>query len=189
MCRVFRVIANSARVMVAFGLILAIQDGTANASLVGDTVSCSDTVFNACTPASAVVGAGIEFSQYISYINIDLTGSQLILSNSQPTTSIDLAFAGVLTLSDLNWIGLPAAFVSGFAINTISGVANLTAADLSYTADSVSIDLNQTIFDVLSSVTFDIFFSTTTVPEPSAIALFSFALVGLVIAMKRRRSH
>src|SRR5664279_3939392 len=120
--------------------------GTARASFVGDTATCSDTAFGACLPAgSAVVtDPGVEFYQYVGLLSVDVLGSAIELSNPEDF-GLDLQHAGTLTIGNLHWLGSPRDIV-GFVITSISGVANLDASDLSFGADSVSINLTNTFF-------------------------------------------
>lgn len=159
----------------------------AMAGLVGDTVGCTitPTPFWVCSAPTAVVGAGAEFELHIPGstnfgFGVDL-GSTSIKVASIVNNLFGLGANELLTLSSLD-AGGP---ITGITNLTISGVTGLNASAITWTGDSITIDLDHgTSWSVGSFVSFDIV--TGTVPEPGSLALGGLALAALGWSRRRR---
>jgi len=156
--------------------------GVSHASLIGDTVSCSWSGSSICTPSSAVVGGGAEFTYYNATLGdvfeVDISDSSFTLTLLYNTNFL-LFGAGNLTLSDLDWVDFPAGIISGVSLSEISGVSGLTESDLSFTDHSVTVDFTITVWATGNYATIDLE-TAHGVPEPATIALLGLSLVGLV---------
>ena len=169
------------------GLAFLGMAGSANASLIGDTVSCSVTGGGSfdCTPSSAVVGAGTEFgvgnSSFPNAIGVDLGAA-----------SVDLLFnftgnlnRTIINLTDLDWVGAKG-FLTGATLDSTSRIIGLSQSDLTTGPDSLIIDLRGTRF--LRNATASISLQTVhAVAEPATLGIFGASLLGLGLMVRRRR--
>jgi hypothetical protein len=168
------------RLMPAVFLVLAAS--SANATLIGDTVNCSENFLNvACSPSSAVVGAGVEFRLDrfgTDWLEIDVMDSTIELNVVD-----NIAFVnGRFTLSDLDWVDAPG-FITGA---TVSG--NITGLDnsrLIVGPDSVAVlwENVQWITGRTATITLDV----AHVPEPTLLSLLAVGLLGFAGFCRSKR--
>tara|TARA_R110000823_G_scaffold171736_14_gene304287 strand:- start:3781 stop:4380 length:600 start_codon:yes stop_codon:yes gene_type:complete len=155
------------------------------ASLIGDTVSCSVENFYPTTcglSATAVVGPGPEFTimqQGTSELfDVDIDASSIRLT---PTVVLGLGFSAgdTITFSDLDWVGLPREIIGVSNFDTF-GTRNLTDSDLTFTSSSITFDLSHSIWIEFGADTYaawDIEWSA--VAAPSSAGLLALGLAGL----------
>ena len=185
----------------SLGAILSIVAGTAQASLIDDTVNAtyqSPFFFDLSSPSAVVAVGGPEFVVDLG----DVFGSERKLLVDVSANTIDVEYdlsstsaAGVgidgqsLTLSDLDWVGTPGQIIGVDVTRFDAGSPNLILGNVAFTSDSVTIDFvgGWTDTDRMS-----IGLDTThypTIPEPSTIAMWSvLGLVGMGVYRRRRRS-
>ncbi|MBI5256203.1 MAG: PEP-CTERM sorting domain-containing protein [Burkholderiales bacterium] len=158
------------------------------AGLVGDTVGCSitPTPLWVCTTPTAVVGAGVEFELELPQapgsfgFGVDIGNASIRIASNEDNI-FGLGANELLVLSGLD-AGAP---IIGITNLTVSGVSVLSANSITWTADSVTIDLNHGAqWDVGSFVSFDLI--TANVPEPGSLALGGLALAALGWTRRRR---
>ncbi|MDX2039591.1 MAG: PEP-CTERM sorting domain-containing protein [Isosphaeraceae bacterium] len=175
------------------GLVLLGLAGSAQAStLIGDTVSAfveapsvfpGNNLFNSSgSPASAVVGPGVEFSVTIGgTISADFGASSLVIGLTGPFPSIgdDLIF----TFSDLD-------FDTGAAIAGVSlSSSDLSGVSIGFTADSIIVKIpDQRVPLSFNAVRLDIT-PAALVPEPATIGLSAFGALALVGLARSRRTR
>nr|WP_194954705.1 PEPxxWA-CTERM sorting domain-containing protein [Sphingopyxis solisilvae] len=154
------------------------------ASLIGDTVTCTQTnslsTFS-CSAPSATVGAGQEFGVGAgqSAFSLDFDATSLTISNVS---------GGIITLGQtiiaLN--NISNAFTStSFLNSTISG---FDASDVSLSNGLLTLDFRGTSWQASSTASIALA-TAAAVPEPAtwATMLLGFGLIGGI--MRRRRSH
>jgi hypothetical protein len=163
-----------------------------NASMIGDTVSCSSPSF-VCTPTSAVVSkiGDIEFEAKIGGVvpafDIDLGRDEIILMFSN-NTGIAFSAGASITLSSLDWIDpvtgnvIPGG-ITGFTLQAID--TTFSSGDVTFLSDSVSFDIGPNSWNPGSSATVLLEFSQ--VPVPASLTLFVSALAGLGVFKWRMR--
>lgn len=171
----------------------------AQATLIGDTVNARVTNINgleAINGSAVVSDPGVEFFGVftIPSIRVDI-GADTITLLQTLTTSLSLNESAVQftwQISDLDFVGQPNHEIVD--VQLIDSV-NFTVSSLSFTADSVtfgpttsSVNPGQpTAFASYRLITRDAS-ATTAVPEPATAGLGLLGLMGLGMAITRRRS-
>lgn len=167
---------------------LAASVAPATAGLVGDTVGCSitPTPFWVCDSPTAVVGAGVEFelelpSSPSSFgLGVDLGDFSIRIANIEDN-AFGLGAGELLTLSGLD-AGGPIIGITNFVASDVSVIS---PGSISWTDNSVAIDLDSSAFWLVDSfVSFDLI--TATVPEPGSLLLGGLALAALGWSRQRR---
>jgi hypothetical protein len=161
------------------------------ATLIGDTVECSSIPSGPgginCSTATAVVGAGQEFSidAIAPGLLIDIGAASIQLAGDTPTNW----FAGdSFTLSGLDWVGFPTGFITDVILSGVSGITGgFDQSDISFTGHSITVDLSSTNWDSSSSALLSITADHGTVPEPATLALMGLGLAA--IGYRRHRSR
>ena len=154
----------------------------AAASLVGDTVSCSQTGTGSsftCSPSTAVVGSGTEFSAGGgTFMTFDFGANDLLI-NMLNTSSLGATIIEFSNLSN--------AFTSySFGGSTIGG---FDASDVSLTNGVLRLNFIGTNFNAGDTANLSVS-AAAAVPEPSTwlMMLFGFGLVGYGMRSAKRRS-
>jgi hypothetical protein len=164
----------------------------AQASLIGDTVGASITGPNVTVaPGSAVVVTpGSEFTYSIPagpIVISDVGAYSVRFTMADGLSVIWTGGAWTLGLTGLDFAGFPAGLV-GVTIADSVGVTGLAAADISFTANSVTLDVTGQSWSERSYVllAFDVG-ATTAVPAPASAGLLAAGLFGLIGLGHRRR--
>ena len=170
------------------GLAVLAMAAPAQASLLGQTITCVDTFFT-CTPASAtVIEPGLEFHLAtpagFNIIEVDIGDMSVRMTLPAAVGGGGFTTPSQLTLGDLIWSNDLSATITGIANLTISNIAGLDAGDITTFANSVVIDYQDTEWQPDAFVSFDLV-TTHDVPAPPALAVFLIALVGLGVARRR----
>ena len=139
------------KILGVFALLLALVTSMAvpsvsQASLLGDTVTstpvATDPLHWDSSPASAVVGPGIEFNlifiDLVSIFEVDVDDSTIELI--APFGGNLLAEQFVYTLGDLDWLPSPGS-ITGVNILDNTSSSGIDFTNISFTSDSVSIVL------------------------------------------------
>ena len=160
----------------------------AQASLIGDTVTCSfaGTGATCSTPSAVVLPAAPEFTinNPTPLFTIDIGASSITISLDVPRTTVTFgSLSQVLTLGSLDD---PAGDIIGIANFTTALTTGIAASDVSFTADSVSFTFTNSGWQSGSVAAFDVVFTGAAVPEPSSLGLIGLA-VGLLGVIRRRK--
>ena len=185
----------------AAGLLALGFAGGAQASLLGQTVTCSSqSPFNlSCSSPTATVTDGgtpefeIQSPSGGGIFAIDISGDSVRM------TALGPLFVGgpnLLMLGDLIWANDPGATITGITNFLVSGVTQqvvgvgdgLVESDVSFAANSVAIDYTSTDWSDGAFVSFDLVTTHSVLPEPATFALFGLGLAGLGLAARRRRT-
>lgn len=162
--------------------------GLANASFVGDSVQCGVEVgfLTGCGPTSSVVGSGNEFrvgtvAPGYSY-DVDIGASSLKLTMNGAGLS---GWIGQIYLTGLDWVGTPATItgISNFATTADYG---MSLSDISFSRNSLAIDLHNSGWSGGDTLSFDIQTSATKIPEPASLGLVGLGLAVLGFSRRRR---
>ncbi len=152
--------------------------GTASAGLIGDTVGIQYVGTGSTGVNTHVVGAGEEgnfFSnQYYDFDDASFT----IRSVSN--------FCGIFSCSSSDQVTLALSSLDfGAALQNVILSTNLTGVVVDFGADYVNFTWNEQ--SLIAGTYLTAQFDTSSVPEPSAIVLLSFGLLGLSFAGKSRK--
>jgi len=178
-----------------------------NATLISDSVICDGSSLLRCAlpsqnstgnpyDATNTVGVDAEFDinnhQEVTLFSINIGDSEFTINNVGSTH--DLSGFGFLTLTDLDWVGIPEA-ITGVSLST-SGVStsmqgssdgtSLDLSDVTFGADFVSWNMSSTHWDVDSFATFTLQTTHADVPEPSIFALMVLGLAVFGFSRKRK---
>ena len=181
------------QIMAVVAVVLGLMAGSAQASLMGNTVQCSTNTGITCnstrdSPVTAVVGVGPEFTLgYRSefpdpdlpdeeYLSVDFGTNNVLFTALGHGWSFSVT---VVSLSDLT-----NAFTSASLIS-VSDVTGFDASDVTLTGGILSVNLAGSYFRNAGS-TVNIALSTASVPEPGTVVLLSLSL-GVMGLMARRK--
>jgi hypothetical protein len=159
-------------VQVAMFILLCGAPGAVEASLIGDSVTCSASVLT-CTPATATAGAVPTFD-LSGLLSVNVDASFISLGNQQTPDPLILAVAAV-TFGDLD---SSAGDIVDVSVATVGAIPGIDESDVSFTAHSVTIDLSQSQWEPESSVFISLTFApAAAVPVPATLLLLASAVV------------
>jgi hypothetical protein len=126
------------------------------------------------TPATAVVGAGAEFTGIVGYMNFDFADNSLTL-----TTSVPVSWSGFGTFT----FTFDDVLISSFALQANSNTGGNHLTFYGFTANTVWLDLNSgSMNDGIAVYSIN----STSVPDSGAtMALFGLGLAALGLARRR----
>ena len=171
----------------ALGLLAALLAAPAGAStMLGSTagIVVSGAALTA-TPGTAVIGAGVEFhtALILPFLDIDIGSNAVTFTAVGP---FRLGLARSIVLSGLAFTG-PSAAISGIDVGIGAGITGISAANFSFTADTLRFDLTTATFQEGARIVVDL--ATTppsgTVPEPGSLGLLLAGLLGLGLIGRR----
>ncbi len=155
---------------------------TANASLIGTTVSCTNVdSFISCAPPSATVGSGSEFTISIGATTgwtADIGASSILIEKIGAAGSISDPTARRIRFDDLFTSPVE---IAGFTLSTVG--SNLTSSAIAFDAHSVTVNFASTAWNLGGSA----LITLQTVPIPGAVWLFGSGLLGLAGTAIRKK--
>ncbi len=177
-------------ILSAIAIALAIP-GAANAVLLdGKTLNYQyyfedlDSPYPFADNGDKIVGAGVEVSDVIDGRGtIDISDTNIFVDFQSSSKFVAAEYNGWVMTDVLNDID---PFTS-VTINEDTNLIGFSAANLSWTADTISVNWQDLFFDADTIVSLDIN-SAGAVPEPAtwAFMIFGFGAIGAAIRLKRR---
>jgi len=157
--------------MVAAGFIGSLVALPVQATLIGDTISATGSQLG---PASATIGAGVEFVGVGGFLQFDFGASTLTISDG--VVSSWSAFGNyVFSGFDQTITGLSIASNTGFSGSIVN--------NFSFTSNSITFDFNPSSQRTADSV---LVFNIQQVPEPATLALLGLGLAGLGFSRRKQ---
>ena len=163
------------------GLFMLGVSTTANATLIGDMITCNGISYT-CDVGSNTVGAGPEFAidfNGFPRFNVDVDASSISII---AVTNVITGTIFEITIGDLDWVGMSGEIVG--ITNFSSNAVGITLSDITVNPHSIDIDLNDAEWDLAAVTSFDLV--TRHIPEPGTLALFGLGLAGLGFARRRK---
>jgi len=166
------------------------------ASIIGDTVQVTmepSGIWSVVPGSATVIDPGSEFGLVLNnigeFFRVDIAASYIAVSYSQPAMGLSTGAGELLTISDLDWLPTPAA-ITAVSLSVFGAITGLVESDVTFTNDSVSVDMNHASYGPGSSFRLD--FQTANiaaVPEAASMFIwFGFAATVAGLAFYRRRS-
>jgi hypothetical protein len=152
--------------------------------LTGQTLGASGT--HPILPSTAVVtGDAVEFSSLVNLtiLDIDFLEWGQVLVTRRDALGPGIPGNVALTFSDVN-ATIPE--IVGFKLFDAFGISGMTQSDLSFTADSVTMQLGDTTWGSSSQLVAQVIFAEGKVPEPATLALLGVGLAAIG-AVRRRK--
>ena len=168
---------TSSTVIAATGLAASFFTTSANASLVGSTITASgNNLFVSGTDlTSTTIGSNIEFTGINSFMNFDFDANTL-----------------TITGSPVLWRGFGDYVFSNFDVNinnvsilTNTGFNGTIVDNFSFDSNSITLDMSDSTRSKGSILVYSI--QTSPVPIPASIWLFGTGLFGLLGVTKRKK--
>jgi hypothetical protein len=174
---------------------------TAQATLIGDSISGSSTGMTSFTGGTVVVGGSIEFSGTTTNtsgggedISVDFDfGGDVLFVNFESDLSGGSSTADdfSVTFSDLDWVGLPTHILTGLTLDLDDPVG--TGAGIGAVVSDHSFTLTFTSFEVPEFRELEIGLITeedsggpsNPIPEPATMVLMGMGLLGMAARHKK----
>lgn len=166
------------RIAQATALAATLLSATANATLIGDTITATGL---SLTPATATVGAGPEFVFFDGAIAFDFDASTLTISNPVPGRANwgdfgDYVFGGFDEI------------ITGLSIASNTGFSGAPLSNFSFTANSITVSWGDGSATGQAQLVFDIQTQAAAqVPEPDTLFLAGLGVSALAIWRRRRQ--
>ena len=163
---------------------------SANASLIGDTVTCVGLdSFIGCNPTSATVSSGVEFGIEIvagtTVWTADLDASSITITAPEGASLSDPTTRRV-QFGDLDWVDLLPGEIIGFDLSFQGAVSGLAPSDIAFDAHSVTVNFASSFWGTGSSAIIDL--QIQPIPIPATAWLFGSGLLGLIGITRRKKS-
>ena len=158
------------------------------ASFLGSTVDVTYYLPDSSTPypgssGDYVVGAGVEVPNLVGEVSLDISASSILVNFFREATFSNYAFNGWVLSDQSNNL----AAITGVTINPASTLGGFNQSNVSWSADSISVNWSGLSFTSETILLLDVTFASTAVPEPGtwAMMLIGFGAMGLYL---RRRN-
>lgn len=156
---------------------------TANAGLITDNVDFARYwQGNPVAQQSAVVGAGVEFSE--SFINVDVSDSMILfdwLSSVGYSIGAPIQYYRIW---DMDWIGGTGS-ITDIDV-TFDNITGFNASKVTFGNDYIEVAVGGLSMNTNSFISIEL--NPTSVPEPSTLAIFALGMMGLASRRFKKQS-
>lgn len=168
--------------------VLSFYPPASRATLIDDTVTCDFSGLSAsfvCSAASASVGAGLEFTLDSGLPRFEVDIGAASIQITAVTGSTGAASERILTLGDLDWVGMDGRIVS--IENFSQSATPLTASAITFSDHEVQVSIFPGTWSLGGVARWDLV-TEHAVPEPVTLALVGLGLAGFGFNRCRMRN-
>jgi hypothetical protein len=160
--------------LVAIAMVSPVQAALLNAQTIETSYRFPDTLTLFGSPVNSVVGAGLELANFVGFVDIDFSDTNILITARRDAGVNNVAFDG-LRFTDINNL-IPA--FTGVTLNALTNYAGFDASRVTFDANTILVNVANLPGLNGQIISIDLSSGATAVPEPSAtLGLLAAALL------------